>query len=194
MLLHVGQIEEGRGLDTLIRAFARTVGQRGDWTLVLAGDGPAGRSLRVLADRLGVGASLRWLTRPRDEELPGLLGSATLFAAPTLAEADGTLKIRRALACGLPVLASDLARTRELVEPDGCGLLVEPGDVEAWTQAIRQAASSPERRKRWSARARQLASERMSWPVIAERYEAVLLKAVEEERVVPAPSPEGATR
>ncbi|MCZ6596497.1 MAG: glycosyltransferase family 4 protein [Planctomycetota bacterium] len=183
ILLYTGRIELNRGLETLISAFARTVGQRHDWSLVLAGDGSARMRLRAMCDRLGVGARVRWLARPRPEELPGLMGASTLLAVPALEDEVLGRQIARAMACGLPVLASDLERLRFLVEPEATGLVAPPGDVTAWSEMIRRAAGSPMARQRWGRNARRQAEERLSWPHVAEAFEGILLDAVP---VVPA--------
>ena len=95
----------------------------------------------------------------------------------------------RSLACGLPVLAGAGRRSQELIEHDGCGLLVGEGQAEDWEQALRLASGAPERRRRWSERARKLAEERFSWPRIAARMEAILLEACEGETEAHSPAP-----
>ncbi|TDJ76357.1 MAG: glycosyltransferase [Planctomycetota bacterium] len=177
ILLRVGQLQEGRDLDVLIEAFARTVGKREDWSLVFAGTGSARGRLRALVDRLGIGARVHWIARPRREELPGLLGASTLLAITARDNDVRTLIARRALACGLPVIASDVPRLRELVEHDGCGLLATPSDIASWTATIQSAASSPMRRERWGLRGREIAEECFAWPQIADEFERSLLEA-----------------
>lgn len=179
VLLYVGRVAGERGLEVLISAFAATVGQGRDWSLVFAGGGPssARQALRAQVDRLGVGASVHWLPTPRPEELPGLLGSATLLVVPAIDNRVRGIYIPCALACGLPVLASDLPRLSHLMQDDGCGLLVEAGAVEPWTDALRRACGSPEVRKRWGLRGREIAQERLDWSVIAEAVEDMLCAA-----------------
>lgn len=179
ILLYVGRLSEGRGLETLIRAFARTVGQREDWNLVIAGNGPLAPALHAQSRRLGIGSRVTWLPRPRREELPGLMGASTLFAVPAVGDTVVGRQLGRALACGLPVLASDLPRLRDSVEDGRVGLLVEPGNVEAWVDAIGRAASSPVARKRWSREARRYAEEHLSWDRVASEFEVVLRDARE---------------
>jgi glycosyltransferase involved in cell wall biosynthesis len=177
MLLCIGEIAEERGLDVLVSAFAQTVGQRADWSLVFAGDGPARAWLRARVDREGIGARVHWLARPRDEELPGLISASTLFAVPALDDSVRGRQIPRAMACGVPVIASDLPALRRYVEPDGTGLLVEPGNLKAWTEALRRASISPEARKRWGMRSRAVAEEKLGWSPIARSFEELLLEA-----------------
>lgn len=179
MILYVGRLLADRGIDTLIAAFARTVGQRDDWSLVLAGDGPERIRLRALCDQLGVGARVRWVARPRREELPGLLGASTLLAVPALEDVVLGRNIVRAMATGLPVLASDLKRLRSFVEPEETGLLAAPGDVSAWAEALRRVGGSPVARRRWGRQAREVAQQRHSWSVLAVAFEKLFYEARE---------------
>jgi len=187
ILLYLGRLSDEAGVSELLNAFADSVGRRGDWSLVMAGEGLAHARLRATADRLGVGAQVHWIGAPRREELPGILGASTLLVAPSL-DADVTgWRVRRALACGLPVLAGAGSRSRELIEHDGCGLLVGEEPAGNWEQALRLASGAPARRRRWSERARELAEERYSWPRIAARMEAILLEACDAEVESEAP-------
>lgn len=178
VVLYVGRIGPGRGLETLIRAFAATLGQSLDWSLVLAGDGPDGAALRLLADRQGVGANVHLLPRPRAEEVPGLLGSSSLLVVPAQTHAVRGQQIPRAMACGLGVLASDLPRLRALVIPEESGLLLPPGDLSAWAAGLDRVGSSPTLRRRFGQRARELALERHGWDRISERCEEIVLDAL----------------
>jgi len=182
ILLYVGRLVPSRGLSVLITAFARTVGQRDDWNLVLAGDGAGQHELRAQVGRLGIADRVHWMARPRREELPGLLGASTLLAVPARDDRVLGRQIPRAMACGLAVVASDLPRLRDRVEHEQTGLLVASGDVEAWTLAIRHAASSPVARRRWGANARRRAEEELSWSAIAAAFEEVFVEARQRVR------------
>jgi glycosyltransferase involved in cell wall biosynthesis len=181
ILLYAGRISAQRGLETLVEAFARTVGQRSDWALVLAGEGSEQGRLRAHADRLGVGSSTVFLGRVRSEELPGLMGASTALAVPAVDQGVRGRMIPRALACGLPVLASDLPRLRYLLgEDERCGILLSPGNSAAWALGISRLAGSPEVRKRWIHKAREVAEERFGWPRVAGRFEALFRETLLE--------------
>lgn len=182
VLLFIGRIEPRRGLDTLVDAFARTVGTHSDWSLALAGTGSARHAIRAQVERLGVSAHVHWLGVPREAELPGLLGSSTALVVPAIDDDVASLKIRRAMACGVPVLASDVPRLRGVVQPDRTGLTVPPGERVAWEEAILRLASDPNRRARWGRTAREVALETLSWERVADRVEELLLDVVSTER------------
>jgi glycosyltransferase involved in cell wall biosynthesis len=189
ILLHAGQIAHHRGLENLITAFAHTVGQRADWSLVFAGEGPAQPEMRAAIDRLGIGARVHWIGRPREEELPGLMSASTLLAVPALDDGVHGQHIPRAMACGVPVITSDRPIMRFLVEHDVSGLVVPAGDLVAWTEALRRASMSPDARKRWGQRARQVAEERLAWPNVAKTFESTILRARGEVLVEGDPVP-----
>jgi glycosyltransferase involved in cell wall biosynthesis len=183
ILLYAGTLEAGAGLELLINAFARTVGQRGDWSLVIAGRrGPHPR-LRACAHRNGVGARVHFL-KVSEADLPALFSSATFVAQPALEDRGSGLSLIRAMASGTPTLASDLPRHRHLVEPEESGLLAPPDDLAAWTQTLQRMASSPEARKRWGRRGREIARERFAWPSLGMAWEAALEAARGQVEVV----------
>jgi glycosyltransferase involved in cell wall biosynthesis len=156
----------------LIHAFARTVGQREDWSLVFFGEGEATVELRANADRQGIGTRVHFVAAG-EPDLASLLSSSTLFAAPS-DRRSALPDVQRALACGVPVLALDTPRLNHCVRSDENGLLVPRDDFESWLAALRDAASSPERRKRWGRTARAIAVERFGWDAVAARFELPL--------------------
>lgn len=176
LLISVGPFEAGRGLELLVRAFAASVGQREDWTLVLVGSGSLRGRLVTLATRLGIAARVRLLDYPPAEELAGLLGAATLFALPAEDERGRGVQLARALACGLPVLVADLPRYRFRFAPGVEGLAVPPGDLGAWAGALGRLAQAPELRQQMAAAARSL-GQRLGWEPAAQAVETGLERA-----------------
>jgi glycosyltransferase involved in cell wall biosynthesis len=180
ILLHAGSQDAHSGLELLINAFARTVGQRGDWSLVLAGRRGAHPRLRACAHRNGVAARVHFL-KVAENDLPALCSSATVIAQPAREDRGSGLMLIRAMASGVPTLASDLPRHRFLVEPEDSGLLAPPDDLAAWAQTLQRMASSPEARKRWGSRGREIARERFSWRALGAQWEFALGAAGERE-------------
>ena len=92
---------------------------------------------------------MHFFPRPQSDELPGLMGGCTLLVVPATTDDVLGHQIPRAMACGLPVLASNRPRLAALVEAGECGLLLESGDVEAWKSGLMKAAGAPAKRRRW---------------------------------------------
>ncbi|MEZ5976659.1 MAG: glycosyltransferase [Planctomycetota bacterium] len=178
-VLCVGHLEHGRGLDVLVRAFGRTVGQGGDWSLVLAGSGSLETRLEALAYRVGAAGTVRIVALPPQEELPGLFAGATLFCAPSEDDRVRGRNLSHAIAAGLPCIASDLPRLRLRVEHERNGLIVQPDDEQALASALKRACGGPEVRRRWAAESRRIAVERFSIPAVAARYDEILRPLLE---------------
>jgi glycosyltransferase involved in cell wall biosynthesis len=173
LLVSVGPFEPGRGLELLVRAFAASVGQREDWTLLLVGAGSLRGRLVTLATRLGIAGRVRLLDYPPPEELAGLLGAGTLFALPAENERARGVQLVRALACGLPVLVADLPRYRFRFTPGQEGLAVPAGDLGAWAAALGRLAQAPELRQQMAAAAR-AAGAGLGWERAAQSVEMAL--------------------
>ncbi len=188
LLLAVGPLEAGRGLDVLLAAFARTVGQRPDWSLVIVGEGPLERRLVATADRLGVSAAVHLLPWQSPSDLAGLMAASTLFAAPDEGDRSSGVQVVRALACGLAVLVADRPRLAHLVRDGVDGRLVRAGDAAAWRDALLGAASAPDARARWARSARERAVERHDWSQVAAAMLALLCE-LESERGTPLSAP-----
>ncbi|MDF1837591.1 MAG: glycosyltransferase, partial [Planctomycetota bacterium] len=111
----------------------------------------------------------------------GLMGASTLLVAPGGESVRDSLVATRALACGLPILAARLPRYTCAVQEGHTGLLLEPGDAKSWTEGLRLAAGSPNRRESWGRNGRERAEDVFHWPHIAHRFETLLLKAIEQK-------------
>ncbi|MCH7564039.1 MAG: glycosyltransferase, partial [Gemmatimonadetes bacterium] len=109
------------------------------------------------------------------QEVPDWLGAADIFVLPTLAEGNCNA-IMEAMACGLPVVASDSGEMPKVV--GDAGLIVPEGDAQALARALAALAESPERRRRIGEAGRVRVCERYAQRPIAEAtvafYERVL--------------------
>ncbi|WP_254627850.1 glycosyltransferase family 1 protein [Myxococcus sp. CA040A] len=131
-VLHVGSAIPRKRLDVLFDTFASLRSRHPDLRLVQQG-GALTPALRERVTRLGIGGALlqpSWQDRPT---LAGLYRSAKAVLLTSEAEGFG-LPIIEALACGAPVVASDLPVLRE-VGAEAC-LYCPVGDVAAWSDTV----------------------------------------------------------
>ena len=118
------------------------------------GEAPPGRALGYVPETL----------------LPGLYAGALALAIPSLYEGFG-LPCLEAMACGTPVVAADRSALPETC--GGAALLADPGDPEAFADALVRAATDAEERARLIAAGRERAG-RFSWERSAELTDAAL--------------------
>jgi glycosyltransferase involved in cell wall biosynthesis len=193
IVLYVGRYTEVKRLPLLIRAWAHVRAQRGPKaTLVLVGGYPGeweGQHPFDLIEQLK--AHDIFLAGWRDQhEVASALNAADLLVLPSARESFGLVLVE-AMACGLPVIASDCAGPRTIVEPGQTGWLVPADDEHALAQAITQALQHPEERQRRGTIALQRARERYSWHGAAKRL-TTLYNEIQQDRTPQTSHPHGA--
>jgi glycosyltransferase involved in cell wall biosynthesis len=164
LVLFLGTLEPRKNVQTLLQAFAALARDAtlDDVTLAIGGSkGWYYDEIFSTAERLGLQESgrVRFLGRVPDEELPLWYNIAAVFAYPSLYEGFG-LPVLEAMACGVPVLASNTSSFPEVVST--AGMLLDPLDVSAWSQAMRELLANTTHAKELSKRGLVQASE-FSW-------------------------------
>jgi glycosyltransferase involved in cell wall biosynthesis len=136
-VLFVGTIEPRKNLPTLIDAWSR---MRERPALVVAGTwGWRCDDVRERLERLA--PEVRVLGAVPRDDLPGLYNLAACLAQPAWYEGFGLTPLE-AMACGVPVVASGVSSLPEVVGE--AGLLVDPADVEGWTDALERVCGDVE--------------------------------------------------
>jgi len=161
-----------KGIPVLLRAAALLQATHPEVHVAYAGDGPRLEEFRREAQHLHL-ARFHFLGKRQD--IPDLLGSATIAVVPSVwAEAFG-LTVVEAMAAGVPVVASSVGGIPELIDPEETGLLVPPGDDAALASSLRRLLDDAELRGRMGTRARETARARFSHVRVADELSAVLL-------------------
>lgn len=123
----VGVFRWAKGHEILVRA-ARLLLDRGRALhCVFAGEGPSLKKVRHLVEELGLGGSVTFLGERSD--VPRLLRTLDVLVMPSMHEGIPQVGMQ-ALACGTPLIASDVGGLPSIVKHGETGLLVKPGDVE----------------------------------------------------------------
>jgi glycosyltransferase involved in cell wall biosynthesis len=173
-LLFLGGIEPRKNLPGLVRAFVRL---DGDARLVVVGPSvpwnPEGReALRPVLEALPDAARERvvFTGYVAEEDKVALLGGAAALAFPSLYEGFG-LPVLEAMACGTPVLTSNVSALPEVA--GDAALLVDPEDPEAIADGLRRLLEDGDLRRRLREAGLRRA-ERFDWDETARRTAAVL--------------------
>jgi glycosyltransferase involved in cell wall biosynthesis len=176
----VGRLLFNKGPQYLVAAAPLVLGRHPDTEFVIIGDGPLRPRLEQAVARQGLAGAFRFLGMRSD--VPALLGDPTLslFVRPSLSEGL-PLTVLEAMACGLPVVATPVGGTAEVVRDDETGYLVPPRAVEPLAAAICRLLDDPVHARALGANGRALVEREYSWERIAERtvavYERVLARA-----------------
>lgn len=180
LLLFVGRIEPLKGLDTLIRALAlvRQAGvlEKKCASLAIIGGDPDAPSeemsaemarLRALCKELALDDLVVFLGKRSQDTLPYYYSAADILIMPSYYESFGMVALE-AMACGTPVIASQVGGLAFLVQDGVTGFVVPGGDAVALSQKLSDLIQQPDLQAKLGSQAAQYAKS-YSWEKISAR-------------------------
>lgn len=168
VLVHVSNFRPVKRADDVIYVFERLRAQGIAVKLLLVGDGPDRANSEHLARELGVYEDIRFLGKQQPVE--EILSIADVFVMPSESETFG-LAALEAMACGVPVVASNVGGLPELIEEGKSGFLCELGDLDAFTDRTRAILTNDELLERMSLAARERAENDFDVDKVVPHYE-----------------------
>ncbi len=169
-ILYLGVMSPIRGLREVIEAFAPVAGEHPDWRLVLAGEArPASFAdeMRALARQRGIEDRVAFLAWVPYEEKERLSAQASIGVVTYLPYSNNTSclpnKLFDYMLMGLPVVASNFPLYREIVEPERCGLIVDPTRPEEITEAMVYLVEHPDEARAMGERGLAAVRQRYHW-------------------------------
>ncbi len=180
LLIHVSNFREVKRAADVVRVFHRLHEEARDGgpgvKLLLVGDGPDRATCEALARELGVYGDVRFLGK--QEPVEEILSVADVFLMPSGSETFG-LAALEAMACGVPVVSSDIGGLPELNVDGETGFLCPLADIDCLTDATRRILHDDDLHERMSDAARRRAVEQFDIERIVPQYEAFYEEMVE---------------
>jgi glycosyltransferase involved in cell wall biosynthesis len=168
-IIAVGRLVWQKAYDDLLKAFALVIVRFPGYRLVVAGTGPLEQELRQLAKELSLEQHVDWVGSVPQDQLRVMLRESQVFVMSSVSEGFAKALIE-ALACGLPVVATDVGGAKEAVID--AGAVVPAKQPETFAEAICDLLGDEARRSLAAANA-VIASQRYDWPVVIRQYEDV---------------------
>lgn len=154
-------------LDVLLGAVAEVRCEHPDIRAAILGDGPERAGLEALAKQLGVDDCVDFLGKQQDVE--SYYRRSKLFLMPS--DDEGlAIALAEAMATGLPGIVSNVGDLGELVKDRRNGLLLEPGSVPAFAEAIGELLNNEPLRERWARQAARDAEALCGLPAVTHRW------------------------
>jgi glycosyltransferase involved in cell wall biosynthesis len=170
VVMFVGGFYPWHALDLLAKSFALVVQRVPEPQLVLVGDGPVRAKLEATTTQLGIAHRVILTGSVEHTQVPTLLSMADVAVAPYPRLPAGMyfspLKLYEYMAAGKAIVATGAGQVADVIRHGHNGLLVEPGDVSAFADAIVSLLNDPGERDRLGRNARKQALRQHSW----ERY------------------------
>jgi glycosyltransferase involved in cell wall biosynthesis len=160
VVLTVRRLVYKNGIDTLIEGANIAVRKNPKITFLVVGKGPDLNSVQMRIRQLGIENNFRLTGFVSDEDLPFYYNAADFFVLPSKSGEGLPLVALEAMACGLPVIATDVGGIREILIKD-YGKLVPPNQPELLATAVLEFSNVD-----WSSRKLELRAvmeEKFSW-------------------------------
>lgn len=149
-LLFVGRLQPSKGIDTLLQAATAVRRDYPDVCVLIVGGGLDNQDahetaelnrLQTLGNNLGL-RNVRYIKAQPQEKLAQYYAAADVFVMPSHYESFGMV-VLEAMACGTPVVASEVGGLSSTIVHGDSGLLVPSGDWQAFAQAISRLLAAP---------------------------------------------------
>ncbi|MBQ2594300.1 MAG: glycosyltransferase [Candidatus Riflebacteria bacterium] len=179
-IIYIGAVQPWQGVECLMKAmtFLKDIS---DLKLVFCASGtkPRIRFLQKLAEKMEISDKLVWNLRIGQSEVQDWLQGASISLAPltecerNLVQGCCPIKIVESMAAGVPVVASNMPVTLELLEHNVTGWLVRPDRPSELARAIRVLLAHPETLERIAKTAKEKVVSSLSWEMSLEQLEKV---------------------
>ena len=137
-ILGAGRLSPEKGFDILVRATPEVQRRFPEAVLVIAGSGPEAQNLSALATEIGANATFAGQV----SDLPRLMRASRILVAPSRQEGQGLVALE-GMACGIPVVASDVGGLSETIAHDRTGILFPVGDTAALSEILISLLNDP---------------------------------------------------
>ena len=183
-VLFAGRLAREKRIDVLLRALPALRQVVPEAELVLAGHGSARGALETLARDLGVAAHVRFTGTLRHDALADLCRASDVFALASTSESQ-SMVLLQAMSAGLASVGARHGPLVEYITPE-VGLLAEPGQPEAFAQALAGLLRQPDLRAAMEARATRHVAK-FGVPVVVDAWQDVYVRASRGEAAAAAP-------
>lgn len=164
---------EFKGLDYLLQAIQIVKKTIPNIKLTIVGEGELKAKYQLESKKMGLEKNIVFIGKADQAELPKLYSSASLFILPsTEIEGFGIVAIE-ALACGTPVVVSEIVGISEDVANHSLGKVVKPRDAAGLAQSVEELLGNPKLIQEMGQRGKKFVEDNYTWTKIANNINSV---------------------
>jgi glycosyltransferase involved in cell wall biosynthesis len=174
-ILSIGYLIERKGFEYLIKSIKEVHKIHDNVKLKIVGTGPLENQIKKLIKELRLERSVEVISNVSDERLVELYNSADIFVLPSIIDSQGNTEglgvvLLEAMACKLPVIASNIGGIPDIVHDGVNGILVPQKDVLELSKSINELIGNEDIRKSLALNGYEMVKEHFSWKQIAIDY------------------------
>jgi glycosyltransferase involved in cell wall biosynthesis len=186
-ILSVGYLIERKGFEYLIKAMPHVLKKHKNARLKIVGYGPLESELKEVIYELNLGDEVEIVKNVSDEELLMIYNSSDLFVLPSIVDSQGNTEglgvvLLEAMACGLPVVGSNVGGIPEIINDMKSGLLVQEKDILGLSKSIFLIINDKELREKLAYSSLKIVENKFNWKYVSKRYVNVYNKVLYENR------------
>ena len=179
----LGRIVLKKGFDFLVQALPLVCKEVPNITFIIGGDGTDLDRLKTLAKDLGVSDNVRLPGTINRTDVPAYFHLCDVFTLPAVFDPKGNVDgcpnvILEAMACGKPVVASNISGIPGVVKNGETGILVKEKDVEELAAALVVLLTDPEKREEFGRAGRERILNELTWDKIIAQFKDIYQNSV----------------
>jgi glycosyltransferase involved in cell wall biosynthesis len=163
----IGRLVYGKGVQDLILTFPEIMNES-KVKLLIIGDGSYKPDLERLAKNVNKG-NILFEGQKNRQEIAEILSTTDIFVNPSYSEGLPT-SVLEAGAAGLPIVATDVGGTREIIEDGKSGFLVPAGDTQALKEKVCQLIKDKQLREDFGSNIQQFVKKNFDWDEITDKW------------------------
>ncbi len=136
VILFLSHITRQKGIDVAIMAFAEILHRKSNLKLMIVGDGDYLPEVKSLVQCLRLETYVIFTGAIDYEKVPGYINAGDILLFPTIRQEGLPFIILEAMACGKPVVASNIGGNSDVLEHGKTGLLTKPGSIEEIVKSL----------------------------------------------------------
>ena len=174
LIVWVGRFVPEKGLSYLLKAMPKVIHDVPNSHLLLVGDGVCKSELKQITTQLNITDHIEFLGTVNREKVASILSKAMIFAFPSLQEGL-PFSILEAMACGVPVVGSNIPGIASIVDHNVTGLLFPPKDVERLAKDIVVLLKNSELNQQMGIYSRSKVLKKYTWKKNSEALNGIYL-------------------
>jgi len=180
-LLFIGRLHFQKSVNSLIKAMDYVVKEKPEVKLKIIGSGPLEEELKKLTNDLNLTDRINFLGKVSYEDIKKHYQTSELFILPSLFEGQ-PLTLLEAWAMEVPVIATNVVGTKEILKHKINGYLVSPNNPKELAEGILFALDNKNETEKWIKEGKRLVKEEYSWDKVAKETYKIYELVVSENK------------
>lgn len=187
-LVYVGRIEKRKGIEILLHAFGKVRKSNRNVNLLIVGRALSEKYLehvKSVVRGLDLENAVKFMGAVPNHLIPNIMRASQMMVFPSTTHEDEVEglpnSVLEGMSCGVPVIATNVCGVPEVIHNEETGLLVAPGDLNAFADAILKLLDSPTMKRELGENARKYVLKNNSMKNVARKYLALYQSVSDQE-------------